>query len=142
MQLKLQQRKLPDKDIDLPEALGIKKHDKVKIVKMPNENDPLHDKTGTVELIVREDKQHEHIIVFMVCMDDKSFHNWGLSSVLVINKHLSHQRGIVAPYVLLVSTHFYLCEIYLGGLLSCLPELRSLPLIPCVSLVVVEIPVG
>ena len=52
------------------------------------------------------------------------------------------KRGIVAPCVLLVSTHFYPCGIYLGGLSSCLPELGSLPMSPCVSLVVVEIPVG
>ena len=52
------------------------------------------------------------------------------------------KRGIVAPCVLLVSKHFYPCGIYLGDLLSCLPELGSLLLTPCVSLVVVEIPVG
>jgi len=52
------------------------------------------------------------------------------------------KKGIVAPCVLHVSIHFYLCGIYLGGLLSCLPGLGSLLLTPCVSLVVVEIPVG
>ena len=51
------------------------------------------------------------------------------------------KRGIAAPCVLLVSIRFYLYGICLGGLLSCLPELGSLLLTPCVSLVVVGTPV-
>jgi len=76
------------------------------------------------------------------------FHRAGIWShlvypiVWVVTHRGIDKKGIVASRVLLVSTHFYPCGIYLGGLLSCLPELGSLPLTPCVSLVVVEIPVG
>jgi len=62
--------------------------------------------------------------------------------VYVVTHRGIDKRGIVAPCVLLVSKHFYPCEIDQGGLLSYLPELGSLLLTPCVSLVVVEIPVG
>jgi len=52
------------------------------------------------------------------------------------------KRGIAAPCVLLVSIRFYPYGICLGGLLSYLPELGSLLLTRCVSLVVVGTHVG
>ena len=60
---------------------------------------------------------------------------------VVANREID-KRGILAPFVLLVSIHFCHCGICLGGLLSCLPWSKNLLLILSGSFVVVVIPGG
>jgi len=105
--------------------------------------------------VVEPDSSIVYVLRFPPCLGGllcffpyNVFHRNGiwLHSVRPIVWVVAHReidkRGIVVPFVLLVSIHFCPCGMCLGGLLSCLPWSRNLLLILSGSWVVAVIPGG
>jgi hypothetical protein len=106
--LKRRQIKLPDKHIDLVEAVDIKKNAKVKLCNMTKQNILLTGKTGTVELIVCEDLQRKNKFLFMVSLDDPTLNEQIAMKNMKkekLNKQTGHSR-----YGMLMKDHFVICS--------------------------------
>ena len=106
--IKLRQIHLPDKQIDLPIAIDIKKNDKVTLCNMKKPNIFLEGKTGTVELIVCEDMQRKSKFLFMVSLDDQSLHE----QIAIKNRKTekSNKQTGYSRYGVLMKEHFVICS--------------------------------
>ena len=106
--LKLRQIHLPDKQVDLPVALDIKKNDKVKLCNMSKHNVFLEGKTGTVELIVCEDMQRKSKFLFMVLLDDQILHEE--IAIKNVKREKSNKQTGHSRYGVLMKDHFAICS--------------------------------
>ena len=106
--IKLRQIHLPDKQIDLPIALDIKKNDKVTLCNMKKPNIFLEGKTGTVKLIVCEDMQRKSKFLFMVSLDDQSLHEQ--IAIKNMKTEKSNKQTGYSRYGVLMKDHFVICS--------------------------------
>jgi hypothetical protein len=94
----------------LADSHSIKENDKIQLHKITKANAFLEGKTGTVELIFREDSERKGKILFMIYMDDEKSHN-RISDNNIKREGKSQKTGY-CRHGQLMNEDFSICTLY------------------------------